>query len=158
MICKFDDLGKSNLIPGCIYEGGDTKTPLKDDPLSKLFKIDGYKKGIGNIGGFRKASKEENGKIINENIAFVVMVDSGKQEEWPNEMDENTGIFKYYGDNRTPGNDIFKTKKLGREYLGILNDLLVNSNLCEKASLRKKEIKDESSLVRKVMSKFRKEN
>ncbi len=51
-----------------------------------------------------------------------------------------------------------KTKKLGREYLGILNDLLVNSNLCEKASLRKKEIKEESSLVRKFMSKFRKEN
>ena len=73
MICKFEDLGKSNLIPGCIYEGGDSKTPLKDDPLIKLFKVDGYKKGIGNIGGFRKASKEENGKIINENIAFVVM-------------------------------------------------------------------------------------
>lgn len=117
MICKFEDLGKSNLIPGCIYEGGDSKIPLKDDPLIKLFKVDGYKKGIGNIGGFRKASKEKNGKIINENIAFVVMVDSGKQEEWPNEMDENTGIFKYYGDNRTPGNDIFKTKKLGNKFL-----------------------------------------
>lgn len=32
-------------------------------------------------------------------------------------MDENPGIFKYYGDNRTAGNDIFKTKNLGNKFL-----------------------------------------
>lgn len=117
MIFKFEDLGTSNLIQGAVYEGGSNKNPMKDDPLSKIFIIEGCQKGIGNQGGFRKTSKEKDGKKVNGTIAFVVMVDSGKQAEWPNKMDEETGIFTYYGDNRTAGNDIFKTKNLGNKFL-----------------------------------------
>lgn len=117
MIFKFEDLGSSNLIQGAVYEGGSNKNPMKDDPLSKIFIIDGCEKGIGNQGGFRKTSKEKDGKRVNGTIAFVVMVDSGKQAEWPNKMDEESGIFTYYGDNRTAGNDIFKTKNLGNKFL-----------------------------------------
>lgn len=117
MIFKFEELGKSNLIQGAVYEGGRNKNPMKDDPLSKIFIIEGCQKGIGNQGGFRKTSKEKNGKKINGTIAFVVMVDSTKQAEWPNKMDEEAGIFTYYGDNRTVGNDIFKTKNLGNKFL-----------------------------------------
>ncbi len=51
-----------------------------------------------------------------------------------------------------------RVKKLGSEYLTILNDLLVNSNLCEKASLKRQEEKEESSLVRKFINKFHKKN
>lgn len=117
MIFKFEDLGKSNLIQGAIYEGGSNKNPIQDDPLSKIFIIEGCQKGIGNQGGFRKTSKEKACKKVNGTIAFVVMVDSGKQAEWPNKMDEEAGIFTYYGDNRTAGNDIFKTKNLGNKFL-----------------------------------------
>lgn len=117
MIFKFEELGKSNLIQGAVYESGRNKNPMKDDPLSKIFKIEGCQKGIGNQGGFRKTSKEKDGKKVNGTIAFVVMVDSGKQAEWPNKMDEEAGIFTYYGDNRTAGNDIFKTKNLGNKFL-----------------------------------------
>lgn len=117
MIFKFEDLGTSKLIQGAVYEGGSNNNPMKDDPLSKIFRIEGYEKGIGNQGGFRKTSKEKDGKIVNKTTAFVVMVDSGKQAEWPNKMDEENGIFTYYGDNRTVGNDIFKTKNLGNKFL-----------------------------------------
>lgn len=117
MIFKFEDLGTSNLIQGAIYEGGSNKNPMQDDPLSKIFIIEGCQKGIGNQGGFRKTSKEKACKKVNGTIAFVVMVDSGKQAEWPNKMDEEAGIFTYYGDNRTAGNDIFKTKNLGNKFL-----------------------------------------
>lgn len=117
MIFKFEDLGISNLIQGAVYEGGSNNNPMKDDPLSKIFRIEGYEKGIGNQGGFRKTSKEKDGKKVNGTIAFVVMVDGGKQAEWPNKMDGDRGIFTYYGDNRTAGNDIFKTKNLGNKFL-----------------------------------------
>lgn len=117
MIFKFEELGKSNLVQGAVYDGGSNRNPMKDDPLSKIFIIEGCEKGIGNQGGFRKTSKEKDGKKVNGTIAFVVMVDSGKQAEWPNKMDEEAGIFTYYGDNRTAGNDIFKTKNLGNKFL-----------------------------------------
>lgn len=117
MIFNFKDLGQANIIQGAVYEGGNNKNPMKDDPLSKIFIIEGCEKGIGNQGGFRKTSKEKDGKKVNGTIAFVVIVDSGKQAEWPNKMDEESGIFTYYGDNRIPGNHIFKTKNLGNKFL-----------------------------------------
>lgn len=51
-----------------------------------------------------------------------------------------------------------RVNNLGNEYLSILDDLLVNSNLCEKASLKKEEKKEESSLVRKFINKFHKKD
>lgn len=51
-----------------------------------------------------------------------------------------------------------RVNNLGSEYLSILDDLLVNSNLCEKASLKKEEKKEESSLVRKFINKFHKKD
>lgn len=49
-----------------------------------------------------------------------------------------------------------RNNNLGSEYLNILDDLLVNSNLCEKAAQRKEELKEESSLVKRIMKKFHK--
>lgn len=51
-----------------------------------------------------------------------------------------------------------RVNNLGSEYLSILDDLLVNSNLCEKVSLKKEEKKEESSLVRKFINKFHKKD
>lgn len=117
MIFEFNKLSEVSIVPGAVYKGGDNKTPTKDDPLSKIFIIDGCKKAIGNMGGFRKTSKERDGKVIRGTIAFVVAVDGGKQSEWPNLYNEETGIFTYYGDNRIPGNDIFNTKNKGNKLL-----------------------------------------
>ena len=51
-----------------------------------------------------------------------------------------------------------RSKKLGQEYINILNDFFVNSPLCERASFLKEERKKENSLLRKLVSKFHKEN
>lgn len=51
-----------------------------------------------------------------------------------------------------------RVNNLGSEYLDIIDDLLVNSDLCEKASLKKKKLKEESSLVRKFINKFHKKD
>lgn len=59
IIFKFEDLGKVNFIQGAVYKGGN---PMKDDSLSKIFIIEGCKKGIGNQGGLRKTSKEKDVK------------------------------------------------------------------------------------------------
>lgn len=117
MIIKFEDLSKSDLIQGAIYKGGPFKTPMQNDPISKIFIIEGCEKSIGNQGGFRKTSKENNGKKVTNTVAFIVIVDGGNQTEWPNSFDEETRVFTYYGDNRIPGNHILKTKNLGNELL-----------------------------------------
>lgn len=46
MIFKFEDLGQANLIQRAVYKGGSNKNPIKDDPLSEIFIIEGYEKGI----------------------------------------------------------------------------------------------------------------
>lgn len=114
---KFNNLSESDLLQGATYIGGSSNNPMKDDPISKIFKIEGCKKGIGNQGGFRKTSKENNGNSIKNTFAFVVLVDSGKQSEWPNSYDEKNRIFTYFGDYRKPGNDIHKTKNKGNIFL-----------------------------------------
>ena len=37
--------------------------------------------------------------------------------EWPDYLDEETGIFRYYGDNREPGRELTDTKKKGNKIL-----------------------------------------
>lgn len=116
MIINFSELNKSNLIQYAVYKGG-TNNNAGDEPLTKLFKIGGFKAGIGVSGGFRRTSKEKNGKKIKGSNAFIALVDTGKQKEWPNTYDEDTGVFTYYGDNRIEGNDVLNTKKSGNEIL-----------------------------------------
>ncbi|GAA0714927.1 hypothetical protein GCM10008904_31180 [Paraclostridium ghonii] len=114
---KFENLKNEDLISGAIYKGGRCKNPIKDDPLSKLFKVDGFIRGLGNQGGIRKSSKELDGKVIRDRVAFVVLIDTKKQLEWPNYFNKESRQYTYYGDNRTAGNDIFKTKNLGNKLL-----------------------------------------
>ena len=46
-------------------------------------------------GGFRKKLREDgSGKY-----AYVVLYTSIEELEWPDYLEEETGIFRYYGDN-----------------------------------------------------------
>ncbi|MGF9772386.1 HNH endonuclease [Priestia aryabhattai] len=113
---KYEELSSAPLLINSIYEGGAKKNPAADDPLTKLFKVNGFIKSVGNRGGFRKSRKEKNGKVTNE-IAYSVIFSSRKVKEWPNIYDESTGIFIYYGDNREPGNNYLSTKQKGNAWL-----------------------------------------
>jgi len=106
---SFDELSNSNLYIDAIYEGGKVGN-LGDDPITKIFPV-------GNQGGFRMAGTENQ-------IKYLVLYTSREDSEWPDNLDTETGVFKYYGDNKKPGNDLHSTKKKGNVILKNLFDSL----------------------------------
>lgn len=110
---KFEDLEKSDLFVDCIYKGG--KAPnMSAEPFHMLIP------GCENSGGFRKKlRKDDSGKY-----AYVVLYTSMEELEWPDYLDEETGIFRYYGDNREPGRALTDTKKKGNKVLETVFSLL----------------------------------
>ena len=111
---KFGDLNNAPLVVDAIYKGGKAGN-TSDDPISKLFPK------LGNMSGFRKAKRnDKSGKM-----AYVILYTSMNELEWPDYLDVETGVFRYYGDNRKPGNYITETKqggnKLLEEVFGLLN-------------------------------------
>jgi hypothetical protein len=115
MEIEFEELDKSDLIVDCVYKGG-TVSNMSGEPFHKLIP------GCENAGGFRKKLREDgSGKY-----AYIVLYTSMSELEWPDYLDEETGIFRYYGDNREPGKELTDTKKKGNKVLeqafGILNE------------------------------------
>lgn len=108
-IYPFIELSKCDLIIDAIYEGGD-KGNVSDDPITKIFPV-------GNQGGFRYAGK------INS-LKYIVLYTSGENIDWPDTIDNETGRFNYYGDNKKPGFEIHNTKKKGNLILKNLFDSL----------------------------------
>jgi hypothetical protein len=97
---KFSDLHSADLIVDAIYEGG-TKGNAGDDPLGKLL-------SVSNQGGFRYV-----GNFSTNNIRAVVLYSSMDDADWPDFLDEETGIFHYYGDNKKPGRELHDTPRKG---------------------------------------------
>lgn len=115
MKVAFKDLANSDLIIDCVYQGGKNKN-IGDDPLAKLFPC-------GNSGGFRRVNRKDGSGLP----AYVILYTSMEELEWPDYLDEETGIFRYYGDNKKLGNDIRNTKKNGNILLEQVFSIL-NSN------------------------------
>ena len=57
-------------------------------------------------------------------LKYVVLYTSGHNIDWPDTIDSETGIFKYHGDNRTPGKDLHDTKKQGNIILKNIKSIL----------------------------------
>ena len=113
MEVQFADLEKADLVIDCIYKGG-TVSNLSAEPFHKLIP------GCENVGGFRKKLREDaSGKY-----AYVVLYTSMEELEWPDYLEEETGIFRYYGDNREPGRALTDTKKKGNKILEMVFTLL----------------------------------
>ncbi|MEH7379109.1 restriction endonuclease [Bacillus sp. JJ1533] len=104
-IYKFDELAEAPLVIDAIYEGGSYGN-TRDEPLPKLIP------NLENMGGFRKTRR-----LSSENWAYVVLYTTGNETEWPDLFDTETGIFRYYGDNRKPGNTLHETPKGGNKLL-----------------------------------------
>ena len=113
MEIQFEDLDKSDFFIDCVYKGG--KAPnMSSEPFHKLIL------GCENAGGFRKKLREDgSGKY-----AYIVLYTSMEELEWPDYLDEETGIFRYYGDNREPGRELTDTKKKGNKILEMAFSLL----------------------------------
>lgn len=106
MEIQFEDLENADLIIDCIYKGG--KIPnISSEPFHKLIPR------CENSGGFRKKLREDG----SGRYAYVVLYTSMEELEWPDYLEEETGIFRYYGDNREPGRELTRTKKKGNKIL-----------------------------------------
>lgn len=113
MEVRFEDLENSDLIVDCIYKGG-TAPNISSEPFHKLIP------GCENSGGFRKKLREDGSK----KYAYIVLYTSMEELEWPDFLEEETGIFRYYGDNRQPGRTLTDTKKKGNLILEKTFELL----------------------------------
>ena len=92
---SFEELKSAPLFIDCIYESGPT-TNLSREVISRLV-------GCGNMGGFRIVMRQDPEGKAKKLPAYVVLVTSMKEPEWPDFLDVETGIFHYYGDNRESG-------------------------------------------------------
>ena len=115
MEVAFESLDTADLMIDCIYKGGKT-SDMSSEPFHKLIPR------CENAGGFRKKLREDG----SGRYAYVILYTSMEELEWPDHLDEETGIFRYYGDNRHPGREITDTKKKGNKILedtfALLND------------------------------------
>ncbi|MCY1140523.1 restriction endonuclease [Actinoplanes sp. Pm04-4] len=100
---SFTDLARADLVLDAEYAGGTVGT-VADDPLNRLLPV-------GNQGGFRYR------KPKGEDVRLVVLYTSGENPDWPDVLDEKTGLFTYYGDNRSPGGLLHETPRSGNVIL-----------------------------------------
>lgn len=113
MEVAFDKLGQADLIVDTVYKGGSV-SGKGSEVLSKLMP------GCSNAGGFRKVLRKDGSGLP----AYVVLYTSMKELEWPDYLDEETGIFRYYGDNRNPGKAILDTPRKGNFLLEFVFECL----------------------------------
>lgn len=109
----FEDLQNAELVVDTVYKGGRVNGKASE-VLSKLLP------GCSNSGGFRKVLRKDGSGLP----AYVVLYTSMEELAWPDYLDEETGIFRYYGDNRSPGKAILDTPRKGNQLLEFVFDCL----------------------------------
>ena len=97
---QFGALAVADLVLDAVYEGGVSGTAA-DDPLQRLLPV-------GNQGGFRYRGSPTRG-----GIRLAVLYTSGDNPDWPDVLDVKTGVFTYFGDNRSPGSPLHDTPRRG---------------------------------------------
>ncbi|SDO98657.1 Restriction endonuclease [Lutimaribacter pacificus] len=109
-VVSFKDLPTTDLLVDAVYEGA-PGGQLSGEALSKVLP------GTGNLGGFRASGRGDDKK-------FVVLYTSGEDQDWPDKLDNSTGQFVYFGDNKTPGHELHDTDRGGNRILRRAFDLL----------------------------------
>src|SRR4051812_81894 len=104
-VYEFDDLDHAPLIIDAVYKS--KSTLFGDGPLGKLLPK------LGNQGGFRIVKRQDG----SGQIAYIVLYTSGTEIDWPDSLDVETGIWRYFGDNRTPGKSLHDTPAKGNRNL-----------------------------------------
>lgn len=99
----FDQLQTTSLHVDAIYQGGRSGN-AGDDPFPRLL-------GMSNQGGFRYRGD------ISGNLEMLLLTTSMGDPDWPDTFDRETGIFTYYGDNKSPGRALHETGRRGNQLL-----------------------------------------
>ena len=92
----------TDLRVDAVYQGG-RRGDVGDDPLPLLL-------GVSNFGGFRYRGQLHA-------LQLVVLTSSGKDPDWPDALDRQTGVYTYFGDNKSPGRELHDTPRKGNELL-----------------------------------------
>lgn len=108
----FSELPSAPLLVDAVYLRGTQFNNIKDDPLNALFPKRSTMPGCGTQGGFRTIGGGQFGKC-----ATLILASSGDSPNWPDRLDAETGMFTYYGDNRTPGFGLRETPRGGNRLL-----------------------------------------
>ena len=109
----FESLNSADLIVDAVYEGGKI-SGKGSDVLHKLMP------GCSNSGGFRKVMRKDGSGLP----AYVVLYTSMSELAWPDYLDEETGVFRYYGDNKCAGRALLDTPRKGNQLLEFVFDCL----------------------------------
>ncbi|MFC2925765.1 MULTISPECIES: restriction endonuclease [Hyphobacterium] len=101
-----EDASLTDLIVDAVYKGG-RQGNASDDPLPSLL-------SVSNQGGFRYRGK------LTGKMALLCLVTSTQDADWPDALDEETGVFTYFGDNKKPGSSLTGTQRFGNKILELL--------------------------------------
>jgi Restriction endonuclease AspBHI N-terminal/Restriction endonuclease len=99
---EFSDLSDADLLIDAVYRGG-RKGHAGDDPLSRLLEV-------SNQGGFRYRGNLDA-------LEMLVLTSTLSDPDWPDNLDRQTGIFTYFGDNKHPGRALHDTPRNGNDVL-----------------------------------------
>jgi hypothetical protein len=91
-------LREADLLVDRTYVGGRRRNS-SDDPLHHLI-------GVSNQGGFRYLGNKDKPKL-------VLLTSSMRDPDWPDNLDRETGVFTYFGDNKQAGEKLHDTKRFG---------------------------------------------
>jgi len=98
-----EQLSQVDLIVDAVYAGYKTERGGMADPLVPLV-------GVSRQGGFRYRGTRASPTVL-------VLTSNLAEPEWPDQLDETTGTFIYYGDNRHPGQLLHDTSRFGNQLL-----------------------------------------
>lgn len=95
----FEEIQSSDLNVDACYVGGRFGN-ARDDPFPRLLSLDAQ-------GGFRYRGK------VSGRLEMLALISSMNDPDWPDSLDEETGVFTYYGDNKKPGRELHDTGRDG---------------------------------------------
>lgn len=124
---SFDDVvNKKNtsLIIDCIYENKKPNVDYSCRVLPKLMNVQ-------NSGGFRPIGEYKH----NFDVKYVVLYSTNEDIYWQDILDEELGLYIYYGDNQQPGRDIYDTKLGGNLILKKSFDLTSSDDIEERKKI-----------------------
>jgi len=102
-IISADQLSTADLHVDATYQGGRNGN-AGDDPFPQLL-------SMSNQGGFRYRGD------ITGQLSMLLLTSSFSDPDWPDALDRETGVFTYYGDNKSPGRGLHDTGRRGNSLL-----------------------------------------
>ncbi len=102
-IIAVDQLSTADLHVDAIYQGNRGGNS-GDDPFPRLL-------SMSNQGGFRYRGD------LAGRLEMLLLTSSFSDPDWPDALDRETGVFTYYGDNKSPGRGLHDTGRRGNRLL-----------------------------------------